>query len=383
MKLRRNVLLVFILLGLVSLFADIVYEGGRSISGAYLATLNAPPQGPAIIGLGEFIGLLLRLLSGYVSAILQSSLVLWSFTFIGYAITAFSIPMIAYAPSWEVVVALYVADRVGKGLRAPARDVILAEVSESIGVGKGFGIHELLDQLGAFAGPLLVGFLLIMFNYKIAYLALLAPGLVSIALVATAWRLYPSLKSVSTRKPQLGVKGYGGSFWIYTLATSILALGFMHWSIASYYLKSVRGAISDAEIGFIYAIGMVVDALVAVPLGVLFDKYKFKVLLLVPLLSPLFIVILTHAPRELLYLAAIPWGVIACSEESIMRATIALLVEPSKRPLAYGLFGLVFGLAWAIGGFIYSAILHSVYHMILFSTTTGLISLLLYTKLAK
>ena len=114
--------------------------------------------------------------------------------------------MIAYAPSWEVVVALYVADRVGKGLRAPARDVILAEVSESIGVGKGFGIHELLDQLGAFAGPLLVGFLLIMFNYKITYLALLAPGLVSIVLVATAWRLYPSLKSVSTRKPQLGVK---------------------------------------------------------------------------------------------------------------------------------------------------------------------------------
>jgi MFS family permease len=268
-------------------------------------------------------------------------------------------------------------------LRAPARDVILAEVSESIGVGKGFGIHELLDQLGAFAGPLLVGFLLIMFNYKIAYLALLAPGLVSIALVATAWRLYPSLKSVSTRKPQLGVKGYGGSFWIYTLATSILALGFMHWSIASYYLKSVRGALLDAEIGFIYAIGMVVDALVAVPLGVLFDRYKFKVLLLVPLLSPLFIVMLTHAPRELLYLAAIPWGVIACSEESIMRATIALLVEPSKRPLAYGLFGLVFGLAWAIGGFIYSAILYSVYHMILFSTTTGLISLLLYTKLAK
>ena len=57
----RRVVLVFLLLGLVSLFADVVYEGGRSISGAYLAEVGAPAVAAALIGVGEFLGLVLRL----------------------------------------------------------------------------------------------------------------------------------------------------------------------------------------------------------------------------------------------------------------------------------------------------------------------------------
>ena len=381
---QRRALLVFLLLGLVSLFADIVYEGGRSISGAYLVEINAPAVAAALIGVGEFLGLIFRFLSGYIATVFHSPSVLWSSTLLGYILTSLSIPMIALAPTWHIVVALYIIDRLGKGLRAPSRDVILAEVSESIGVGKGFGIHELLDQLGAFTGPVLVSVLLAFYNYRVAYLTLIIPGLISILLVITAWRLYPALKSISpsTKRPQLVFRGYSSLFWIYVVATSILALGFMHWSIASYYLKT-RGIVSDVEVGLIYAIAMLIDALVAVPLGVLFDRVKLKTLIIIPLLEPLFIILITYSPRELVYLSAIPWGIIMCSEESIMRASIALLVEPSKRPLAYGVFGLIFGFTWAIGGYIYTALLGEPLYMLLYALTTSIISLYLYIGLAE
>jgi len=46
-----------------------VYEGGRSISGAYLAELYAPPTSSALIGVGEFLGLVFRFFSGYLSTV--------------------------------------------------------------------------------------------------------------------------------------------------------------------------------------------------------------------------------------------------------------------------------------------------------------------------
>jgi MFS family permease len=381
---QRKVLLVFLLLGLVSLFADIVYEGGRSISGAYLFEIKAPEVAAALIGVGEFLGLALRLFSGYIATVFCSSSVLWGSTLLGYMLTSLSIPMIAFMPTWQSVVALYVVDRLGKGLRAPSRDVILAEVSERIGVGKGFGIHELLDQIGAFIGPVLVSVLLAFYSYKVAYFALIIPGLIAVLLVVTAWKFHPTLKSIpsTTRRPQLMFRGYSRTFWAYVVATSILALGFMHWSIASYYLKT-RSIVGDVEIGLIYAVAMLVDAVVAVPLGALFDKLKFKTLLAIPLLAPAFIVLVAYAPRELVYLSAIPWGIVMCSEESIMRASIALLVEPSNRPLAYGVFGLAFGLAWALGGYIYTTLLGEPLYMLLYALITSITSLCFYAALKK
>ena len=380
---RRRLTLVFLLLGLVSLFADTVYEGGRSVSGAYLAEIRAPTAAAALIGVGEFLGLVFRLFSGYIATVYQTSTVLWASTLLGYAVSALSIPMIALAPTWHSVVALYVADRLGKGLRAPARDVILAEVSEGIGVGKGFGIHELLDQLGAFAGPVLVSVLLAFFGYRVAYLALIVPGVVSLLLLAAAWWLHPTLRSVaSTGRTRLVLRGYGRQFWIYVAASSALALGFMHWTIASYYLK-VRGVASDVEIGLTYAVAMLVDALVAVPLGALFDRVKLRTMLLIPVLIPLFTALVAYAPREMLYLLAVPWGIVMCSEESVMRASVAVLVEPSKRPLAYGVFGLVFGLAWALGGYVYTALLGEPLHMILYALATSAAALYLYSMLTR
>ena len=57
-----------VLLGIVSLFADMTYEGARSITGPYLGTLGASGLVVGLVaGLGELIGYALRLVSGYVA----------------------------------------------------------------------------------------------------------------------------------------------------------------------------------------------------------------------------------------------------------------------------------------------------------------------------
>lgn len=91
-------------------------------------------------------------------------------------------------------------------------DVILAEVSEDIGKGKGFGIHELLDQLGAIAGPLLVSVMITLYGYRIAFLSLLAPAFISMSFVTAAYMLYPRLKSVELSPPKISFRGLGRGF---------------------------------------------------------------------------------------------------------------------------------------------------------------------------
>src|SRR5262249_50964883 len=117
---KTSALRFVILIGLVSLFADITYEGARSITGQYLAILGANGAVVGIVaGLGEFAGYGLRILSGYVS---DRTGRYWGVTGVGYALNLLAIPLLALAGSWQVAAALIVLERLGKAIRTPARD---------------------------------------------------------------------------------------------------------------------------------------------------------------------------------------------------------------------------------------------------------------------
>lgn len=381
MKLEKP-LLVFILLSLVSLLADIVYEGGRSVSGAFLAFLNSPSYAPALVGAGDLVGSLLRLATGLIATAYASSTILWGFTIAGYALTALSIPALALAGSWEVAVLLYVLDRVGKGLRTPSRDVILSEVTEKYGVGKAFGFHELLDQVGAFIGPLLVASVIIVAGYRAAFAALLIPGAMAIALITLSARLYPSIKSVERRRGGGLALRLGPNFWWFAAGIGFLALGFMHWTVASYYLYLFRG-VPASEIGAIYAVAMAVDAIVAVPLGALFDRHGVKVLYILPASSLLFALSLLYTPRGAALALAIPWGLVMSAEESILRASVVKLVEPEKRAAAFGIYSVVFGGSWALGSAIYSRLLGVPSLLILYAAVANVAALACFIPAAR
>lgn len=143
----------FILLfGVISMFGDITYEGGRSIASPYLAILGASAAVVGLVsGLGEFVGYAFRLLSGYIAAKTKSY---WTITFIGYGLLI-SIPLLAIANNWQLAAFFVVMERFGKAVRSPAKDTMLSFATSNTGRGFGFAVHEFIDQIGGIIGPLL------------------------------------------------------------------------------------------------------------------------------------------------------------------------------------------------------------------------------------
>lgn len=352
----RKVYTVFIMLGLVSLFADITYEGARSISGAYIKVLEGTSLVAGAIVIGEFLGYIMRFLSGVAADRLRSSKVLWAFTISGYLINLLAVPSLAFAGRWELALALLFMERIGKGLRTPCRDVILSEVMEGLGRGKGFGLHEVMDQLGAFTGPIIVTLAITGSggSYSKAFLVLSIPAIASMASLSIAATMYPRIRSISVERPVMGW-GFGREFKLFSIALSLMTAGYLPWSIVSYHLK-VTQTVGDPEIAMLYALAMAVDAIIAFPTGYLYDRMGVRSLIATPIAAALIPLALLNGSRIYVYSAAVLWGVVMGVYETSMRAAIPDLVHESKRALAYGVYGLIYGASWMLGGLIIGAI---------------------------
>ena len=180
-----------ILVGVVSLFSDMTYEGARSISGPFLGELKAGAiVVAAVAGLGEFLGYALRLAAGYLA---DRTGRYWGLTIWGYALNLFAVPFLALAGSWQLAAGLLVLERLGKGLRTPARDAMLSHAVVQVGRGWGFGFHAAMDQVGAMAGPLIIAGRPLFARAAIAtgFVALLGPALLAMLVLIAAARLYP------------------------------------------------------------------------------------------------------------------------------------------------------------------------------------------------
>ena len=108
---------VFILLSLVSLFADITYEGGRSVFGSYAKVLGASSLLASLATAGELLSYVSRFISGIIATKLRSSKVYWGLTIFGYAINLIAVPLLAFAGNWFVAIILIFLERIGKGLK--------------------------------------------------------------------------------------------------------------------------------------------------------------------------------------------------------------------------------------------------------------------------
>src|SRR3954463_14928470 len=157
-KQERSAAFRFIVcLGFVSLFADMTYEGAHSVIGPLLKDLGASATLVGVIaGLGEMIAASLRYFSGKLA---DKTRAYWTITTLGYFLNLVVVPGLAFVGSWEAAALLIVAERTGKSLRGPARDVLLSEATEVVGHGKGFGLHAAMDQTGAIIGPLIVAWM--------------------------------------------------------------------------------------------------------------------------------------------------------------------------------------------------------------------------------
>jgi len=359
LKLSGRFLRAFIALSLLSLFADIVYEGARSIGGAYLNFLAAPAIAAGILGFGELLSYLMRLVGGVVAHKASSGRAYWALIFLGYGVNVF-IPILALAGSWEVALVLFFLERLGKGIRAPPRDVILAEVTEGAGRGKGFGLHELFDQVGAITGPLIISFVIFFQGYPAGYTTafwiMWIPFILAMIMLVIAAKTYPEPKAITVireRKKVSAETRLSRRFWIFLAGSIMTGIGFLYWGVISYrVLDLVReGLLLAGESSLPYLAAMAVDAAIAFPIGMLYDRMGLKSIMVAPI-SALMIAptLFTLTGRIGIYVSAAFWGLTMGVFETIMRAAVADLAPVEGRSLAYGIYYTGIGLSWAIGG---------------------------------
>src|ERR1051325_390602 len=105
-------------IGIVNLFADMTYEGARSIMGPFLGSLGASAIAVGIIaGGGELLGYSLRSVAGYSA---DKTHKYWLVVLAGYVINMLAVPALALAGNWPMAATLMIAERTGRGIRKPA-----------------------------------------------------------------------------------------------------------------------------------------------------------------------------------------------------------------------------------------------------------------------
>lgn len=344
---KRTALKFVILLGVVSFFADMTYEGARSITGPYLAVLGAGATAVGVVsGFGELIGYGLRLFSGYFA---DRTGRYWAVTVIGYGINLLAVPLLVLTQHWETAAVLIVAERMGKAIRTPARDAMLSHATHEMGRGWGFGLHEAMDQIGAMLGPLIVAAVLYFREgYRTSFAILLIPAILALGVLGAARWLYPRPRDLELAPPDLRTEGFPRVFWIYLSAVALIAAGYADFPLIAYHFERV-GSVPDSWIPVFYAVAMGVDALAALLFGVLFDKAGFSVLIVSAFFSSLFAPLVFLGSFSLALVGVALWGVGMGAQESVMRAAVAGMAPPQRRGAAYGVFNAGYGIFWFLG----------------------------------
>lgn len=343
-------------IGIVNLFADMTYEGARSIMGPFLQSLGASAVAVGIIaGAGELLGYTLRSVAGYIA---DKTHRYWLVVLAGYVINMLAVPALALAGNWPMAAALMIAERTGRGIRKPAVDAMISYAGKSIGRGWVFGLNEGLDQAGATFGPLIIAFVLyIQGGYRTGFGVLLVSALLCLATLVFARIWYPRPHELEERSAEfLETKGFSKTFWIYVAAGALIAAGFADFSLISYHFKKAT-SISDTEVALFYAVAMGAGAITNLVFGRLFDRVGFPIAATAFLLGAFFAPLVFLGQFWLILVGMVLWGIGMGAQNSILKAMLASVISASRRSTGFGLFYTVFGVGWFAGsaamGFLY------------------------------
>ena len=374
--------------GIVSALMDMVYEGARSVTGPFLGALGASALLVSVVtGAGEAVALVLRLVFGRLA---DRPALRWALAISGYALTAVSVPLLGITDALWIACLLVLAERLGKAVRSPAKDTMLAEAGSALGRGKAFALHEALDQVGALVGPLLVGMALALSgNYGPGFLLLAVPGLAAMLVLFWLKRrvpdpavyelaavqpktLRPSALEPAGMEPAAaepldrarldvepgeattvpgGTAGMPRQYWLYAAFSSLTMFGYATFGLLSFHVVAT-GLLPPALVPVLYAAAMAVDAVAALISGWLFDRVGLRVLLVLPVLAAAVPWLGFSNNTALAVAGVLVWGAAMGVQESTMRAGVAGLAPAARRGSAYGMFTACYGLAWLAGSFL-------------------------------
>ena len=391
-------MLFILLFGIVSLFSDMTHEGASSIRGAYLSLLGASAGTIGFIsGLGELIGYSMRYVFGKLT---DKTKQYWPMTVVGYILDVLAVPALALVGEhgWIAACALLVIQRMGKAIKKPAKDTIMSFAASQEGVGKSFGIQEVLDQIGAFLGPVLL-YLVMLFKtdgstfevYSTCFAVLAIPGAITISLLLVTKHKFPNPEHFEPEPKEYIPFKMKKEFILYIAGISLFAFGFIDYSIIIMHvsntytnlasgLAETTSLVNSGTLPLLYAGAMLVDAVAALFFGLMYDKKGVKALVWSTIISApfaIFVFGLHSVPMVLLGIAL--WGVGMGAQESILKAAVTNMVPKASRATGYGIFECSFGVFWFLGSWLMGVLYDvSIPAMIAVSVATQLMAIPLY-----
>lgn len=364
-------MLFIILFGIVSLFSDMTHEGASSIRGAYLSLLGASAATIGFIsGLGELIGYSMRYVFGKLT---DKSKQYWPMTIAGYVLDIIAVPALALVGEhgWIAACVLLVIQRMGKAIKKPAKDTIMSFAASQEGVGKSFGIQEVLDQIGAFIGPVLL-YLVMLFKtegttfeiYSTCFAVLAIPGAITLILLIVTRCKFPNPEHFEPEPKEYIPFKMKKEFILYIAGISLFAFGFIDYSIIIMHvsrtyshlasgLSETSALVSTGSLPLLYAGAMLVDAVAALFFGMMYDKNGVKALVWSTVISaPFAVFVFAFDSVPMLLISVALWGVGMGAQESILKAAVTSTVPKASRATGYGVFECSFGAFWFLGSWL-------------------------------
>ena len=406
-KKRISQAMIFIILfGIVSLFSDMTHEGASSIRGAYMSLLGASAGAIGFVsGLGELIGYSMRYVFGKLT---DKTKRYWLMTIAGYVLDVLAVPALALVGEhgWIAACGLLIIQRMGKAIKKPAKDTIMSFAASQEGVGKSFGIQEVLDQIGAFLGPVLL-YIVMLFKtegstfeiYSRCFAVLAVPGAITILLLLITKYKFPNPENFEPEEKRFTPFKVKKEFIFYIAGISLFAFGFIDYSIIimhvsktytniSAQLTETSSLVNSGTLPLLYAGAMLVDAVAALVFGLMYDKKGVKALAWSTVISaPFAILVFGTKSTSALLLGIALWGVGMGAQESILKAAVTKMVPKSSRATGYGVFECSFGVFWFLGSWLLGVLYDiSIPAMITVSVVSQLAAIPLYIasdKLAK
>ena len=398
-KKRISQAMIFIILfGIVSLFSNMTHEGASSIRGAYMSLLGASAGAIGFVsGLGELIGYSMRYVFGKLT---DKTKRYWLMTIAGYVLDVLAVPALALVGEhgWIAACGLLIIQRMGKAIKKPAKDTIMSFAASQEGLGKSFGIQEVLDQIGAFLGPVLL-YVVMLFKtegstfeiYSRCFAVLAVPGAITILLLLITKYKFPNPENFEPEEKRFTPFKVKKEFIFYIAGISLFAFGFIDYSIIimhvsktytniSAQLTETSSLVNSGTLPLLYAGAMLVDAVAALVFGLMYDKKGVKALAWSTVISaPFAILVFGTKSTSALLLGIALWGVGMGAQESILKAAVTKMVPKSSRATGYGVFECSFGVFWFLGSWLLGVLYDiSIPAMITVSVVSQLAAIPLY-----
>lgn len=191
--------------GLTSFLNDTASETAYWVLPAFLRSLGAGPvQLGMIEGIAESVASFAKFFSGFLTdRVAHRKPIVVGGYFMANAVK----PLLAVVTSWWQILGIRFSDRLAKGVRGTARDVMVAESVDKSYLGSAYGLIQAMDSAGAIAGPLLALAVIGRFGMRGVFASAAIPGALC---VIVAWVGIREIRRHSKEEVAAELRSAGG-----------------------------------------------------------------------------------------------------------------------------------------------------------------------------